>query len=74
MVNENSKAGKVIKKADKFIGFFCSLAPFIIILILIFGGRNNVVRLEKEIELLKKQNQTLLQKQLPSSNKEVSAK
>lgn len=77
MINPDSKVGKVLKTADKFIGLFCDLSPYIFIAILLLGLVNNNNRHEKDIELLKKQNLMLkqqVQNQLPASNQEVLSK
>lgn len=77
MINPDSKAGKVLKTADKFIGLFCDLSPYIFIVILLLGLVNNNNRFQKDIDMLKKQNQVLkqqIQNQLPVSNREVSSK
>ena len=77
MINPDSKIGKVIKTADKFIGLFCDLSPYIFIVIMLLGMANNNNRFQKDIEMLKKQNQELkqqVQNHLPASNQEVSSK
>lgn len=77
MINPDSKAGKVLKTADKFIGLFCDLSPYIFITILLLGLVSNNNRHEKDIQLLKKQNQLLnqqVQNQLAASNHEVLLK
>ena len=77
MIDPNSRAGRALKVADKFIGLFCDLSPYIFVAILLFGLVSNNNRHEKEIEQLKKQNQTLqqtVQNHLPLSNKEVLSK
>ena len=77
MINPDSKAGKVLKTADKFIGLFCDLSPYIFIVILLLGLVNNNNRFQKDIDMLKKQNQMLkqqVQNQLPVHNQEVSSK
>ena len=77
MINPDSKAGKVLNKTDKFIGLFCDLSPYIFIAILLLGLVNNNNRFQKDIDMLKKQNQMLtqqIQNHLPASNQEVSSK
>lgn len=77
MINPDSKVGKVIKTADKFIGLFCDLSPYIFVAIMLVGLMNNNNRFQKDIDMLKKQNQMLtqqIQNHLPASNQEVSSK
>lgn len=77
MINPDSKAGKVLNIADKFIGLFCDLSPYIFVAIMLVGLMNNNNRFQKDIDMLKKQNQELkqqVQNHLPASNQEVSSK
>lgn len=77
MINPDSKAGKVLNIADKCIGLFCDLSPYIFVAIMLVGLMNNNNRFQKDIDMLKKQNQELkqqVQNHLPASNQEVSSK
>lgn len=76
MINPDSKVGKVLNVADKFIGLFCDLSPYIFVAVMLVGLMNNNNRFQKDIDMLKKQNQMLtqqIQNHLPTSNKEVSS-
>ena len=56
MINTESK---VFKLFGDLLDFFSSASPYILIGLILYFGNKNVNRLEKEIQVLKKQNQTL---------------